>query len=174
MLKGKKIDAFFKRKRGDSVDEPTATEAISVQPTDCVQPPLLLLEFEQHGPHPLMPQQQGQIHQTQTNEVLFQGIEFLQRDPALRPQIWQYPPNQRDDVRRAYLKLGIMQPRLKNYKAYGPEGHKRRFKYDWFKDFQSWLEYTEDSHPAYCFYCFLFDKNKTSEVVQMSLQCEDL
>ncbi|VAI53321.1 unnamed protein product [Triticum turgidum subsp. durum] len=163
MLKGKKIDAFFKRKRGDSVDEPTATEAMPIQPTNCVQPPLLLLEFEQHGPHPSMPQQQGQSHQTQTNEVLFQGIEFLQRDPALRPQIWQYPPNQRDDVRRAYLKLGIMQPRLQNYKAYGPEGRKRRFKYDWFKDFPSWLEYSEDSHRAYCFYCFLFGKNKNKK-----------
>lgn len=67
MLKGKTIDAFFKRKRGDSteceVDEPIATEAIPVPP------PLLLLEFEQHGPHPSMPQQQG--HQTQTNEVQF-------------------------------------------------------------------------------------------------------
>lgn len=81
----------------------------------------------------------------------------MQRDPALRPQIWQYPPNQRDDVGRAYLKLGIMQPRLKNYKAYGSEG---RFKYDWFKDFPSWLEYSEDSHRAYCFYCFLFSNNK--------------
>ncbi|XP_044426218.1 uncharacterized protein [Triticum aestivum] len=132
--------------------KPLATEEIPVPP------PLLLLEFEQHGPHPSMPQQQG--HQTQTNEVQFRGIEFLQRDPALRPQIWQYPPNQRDDVRRAYLKLGIMQPRLKDYKAYGPEGRKRRFKYDWFKDFPSWLEYSEDSHRAYCFYCFLFSNNK--------------
>ena len=52
MLKGKTIDAFFKRKRGDSADELTTTEAMLVQPTDCVQPPLLLLEFEQHEPHP--------------------------------------------------------------------------------------------------------------------------
>ena len=36
MLKGKIIDAFFERKRGDLVDcttdEPTSTEAIPVQP----------------------------------------------------------------------------------------------------------------------------------------------
>ena len=81
MLVGKTIDAFFNRKRGDSAeckaDEPTSTEAIPVQPS--------------HEPHPSMPQQQG--HQTQTNEVQFRGIEFLQRDPALRPHISQYPPN---------------------------------------------------------------------------------
>ena len=31
------------------------------------------------------------------------------------PQIWQYPPNQIDEVRRAYLKWGPYQMRLENY-----------------------------------------------------------
>ena len=61
----------------------------------------------------------------QTNEpVIFRGVEFLQRDPALRPQVWQYPQNQRDDVRRAYLRLGPMQPKLNKYKATGIQGKK--------------------------------------------------
>ena len=168
MLKGKKIDAFFKRKRGDSLDEPTATEAMPIQPTDCVQPPLLLLEFEQHGPHPSMPQQQGQSHQTQTNEVQFQGIEFLQRDPALRPQIWQYPPNQRDDVRRAYLKLGIMQPRMVQKVANDALSMtgSRISHHGWS------TRRTVIVHIASIVSCSA--RTKTREVVQMSLQCEDL
>ena len=38
--------------------------------------------------------------ENQTNEpIIFRGIEFLERDPALCPQIWQYPVDQRDQVR---------------------------------------------------------------------------
>jgi hypothetical protein len=94
----------------------------------------LLLEFEQNH--------EEQVHPTQTNEVVFRGIEYLERDPDLRPQIWQYPVSQRDDVRRAYLKLGPMQPLLKNYKAYGTGSQKCRFKYNWFSLFPAWLEYS--------------------------------
>jgi hypothetical protein len=60
--------------------------------------------------------------------VVFQGIEFLERNLALRPQIWEYPSDQQDDVRHAYLKLGPMQPKLQNYKTSGPKGHQHRFK----------------------------------------------
>jgi hypothetical protein len=32
--------------------------------------------------------------ENQTNEqIMFRDIEFLERDPSLRPQIWQYPNN---------------------------------------------------------------------------------
>jgi hypothetical protein len=55
-------------------------------------------------------------------QIMFRGIKFLERDPALRPQIWQYPNDQRDQVRRAYLQLGPMQPLLKRYKPSGPKG----------------------------------------------------
>ena len=84
----------------------------------------------------------------------------MERDPALRPQIWQYPPNQRDEVRRAYLRMGSNQPKRKKYKAIGKPGHKRRFQYSYFRDFPSWLEYSLTSHCAYCLYCFLFRKNR--------------
>ena len=98
--------------------------------------------------------------ENQRNEhIMFRGIEFLERDPALRPQIWQYPNDQRDQVRRAYLQLGPMQPLLKKYKPSGPQGHQRRFNYIWFSQFPSWLEYSESSGRAYCFFCFLCSKN---------------
>ncbi|XP_077215543.1 uncharacterized protein LOC143850131 [Tasmannia lanceolata] len=33
----------------------------------------------------------------------------LERDPGLRPQMWEYPVNQRDEIRRAYLIAGAYQ-----------------------------------------------------------------
>ncbi|KAL5660857.1 hypothetical protein ACJX0J_027982, partial [Zea mays] len=91
--------------------------------------------------------------------VIFRGIEFLERDPAKRPQIWEYPSNQQDEVRRAYLILGPMQPKLQSYKPSGPTGHQRRFQYHWFSQFPSWLEYSESIERAYCLYCFVCSKN---------------
>jgi hypothetical protein len=101
MGKAKPIDSFFRKKR----DECEANELVvpPEEPNVHVQTPLLLLEFEQQS-------YEEQVHQTQTNDVIFCGIKSLERDPALRPQICQYPANQRDYVRRAYLKLGPMQP----------------------------------------------------------------
>jgi hypothetical protein len=84
----------------------------------------------------------------------------LEWDPAPHPQIWQYPPNQRDEVRRAYLQLGPMQPLLQKYKSYGEQGHQRRFKYRWFKLFPSWLEYSQSNDRADCPFCFLSSRNK--------------
>jgi len=52
-----------------------------------------------------------------------------------------------------------MQPLLKKYKPSGPQGHQRRFNYIWFSQFPSWLEYSESSGRAYCFFCFLCSKN---------------
>ena len=96
----------------------------------------------------------------QTNRpAIFRGVEFLERDPALRPQVWQYPQNQRDDVRKGYLRLGPMQPKLKKYKATGAQGQKRHFQYSYFSHFPSWLEYSVTSGRAYCLHCFLFSMN---------------
>ncbi|GFS41709.1 general transcription factor 2-related zinc finger protein [Actinidia rufa] len=56
-----------------------------------------------------------------------QRVEFddtnLERDPGLRIPIWQHPINQRDEVRRAYIKAGPYQPNLLEYprsKSGGP------------------------------------------------------
>ncbi|CAH9143472.1 unnamed protein product [Cuscuta epithymum] len=42
-------------------------------------------------------------------------IKNLERDPAKRPQIWEYPVNQRDEVIRAYLEMGPYQIHLSKY-----------------------------------------------------------
>ena len=112
--------------------------------------PLVLVELEQ-------PRQNEE--QQPAEPAIFQGIEYLERDPALRPQIWQYPQHVRDEVRRAYMQLGPMQPKLKKYMPSGPQGHQRRFQFSWFHLFPSWLEYSESSGRAYCFFCFLCSKN---------------
>ncbi|PVH64348.1 hypothetical protein PAHAL_2G245700 [Panicum hallii] len=149
-IQQKGINSFFKRKRDESNIE---NEQVQVQveepPRDADQSPLPLIEAEHHH----------RQEEQQPIPVLFRGIEFLERDPALRPQIWEYPSNQQNEVQRAYLKLGPMQPKLKNYKAFGPQGHQCRFQYHWFSEFPSWLEYSESSGKAYCLLCFLCSKN---------------
>lgn len=148
MVKGgsRNIQSYFKRQR---------TEAVAEDPPPA-QPLPLLLELEQ--------QHENQDGEPQTNNsvplpIVFRGMEFLEPDLALRPQIWQYPPNQRDSVWRSYLLLGPMLPKLKQYKASGKKGDQRRFQYKWFGNFPSWLEYSEDSHHAYCLFCFVSSRN---------------
>lgn len=99
----RRIDQVFKIKRDDANE-------IGEDQSIADPPPLLLLDLQQQLPH--------NQHENQSNEaVTFRGIEYLQRDPGLRPQIWQYPPDQRDSVRRAYLMLGPMQPHLQTRSA---------------------------------------------------------
>jgi hypothetical protein len=137
----KRIDSVFKRKRDDA--------------NGLGEEQLVLLELEQQPPH-----NEDEDHSNET--VTFDGIESLQRDPGLRPQIWQYPPDQRDSVRRAYLMLGPMRPNLENYEPSGEKGHQRRFKFNWFAQFPSWLEYSQAKHCAYCLFCFLFAKKENT------------
>ncbi|QHO07770.1 Zinc finger MYM-type protein [Arachis hypogaea] len=75
----------------------------------------------------------------------------------MRPMIWKFPPNKRDEIRRAYIKVGPNQPILDNYPFSGDKSH-RRFQASWFKLFPSWLEYSIEDDAIYCFSCFLFAK----------------
>ena len=59
----------------------------------------------------------------------------IQSDPALRSPIWQYPINQRDAFRRAYIEKGATQPKLKEYPRSECGKQNRRFQYSWFKQF---------------------------------------
>jgi hypothetical protein len=137
------IHSFFKRKRGELNNENEVAE--EEQTADRV-PLIQLIKPENH-------------RQEQDQHVVFWDIEFLERDPALRPQIWDYPSNQQNEVQRAYLKLGPMQPKLKNYKASGPQGHQRHFQHHWFSEFPCWLEYSESNGCAYYLFCFVSSKN---------------
>jgi hypothetical protein len=63
-------------------------------------------------------------------------INLLERDPGIRPLIWEYPPEKRDEVRRAYIKAGPFQIILSSYQK-SEEAHSRSFQSSWFKLFPS-------------------------------------
>ncbi|KAK1354131.1 zinc finger MYM-type protein 1-like [Heracleum sosnowskyi] len=67
-------------------------------------------------------------------------LNTLERDPGIRIPIWQHPVNLRDDIRRAYIKMGPYQPKLAEYPRtiYGSQTQPRRFQYSWFENFR-WL-----------------------------------
>ena len=62
------------------------------------------------------------------------GVDILIRDPGKRPQIWNYPINQQDEIRRAYIKFGPYQFLMDSYPLSGQD-HPRRFQAHWFRSF---------------------------------------
>ncbi|XP_075499736.1 uncharacterized protein LOC142538263 [Primulina tabacum] len=65
----------------------------------------------------------------------------LERDPGLRISMLQHPVNHRNEIRRAYIKMGSYQPKLSEYPRSESGKQHRRFQYTWFKKFP-WLEYS--------------------------------
>jgi hypothetical protein len=89
------------------------------------------------------------------NEFDISSLEF---DPGLRRQIWEYNVNQRDEIRRAYIKAGPYQFIHPDYPKSGDRNHLRSFQPSWFNLFPSWLEYSREKDAAFCLPCFLFNK----------------
>jgi hypothetical protein len=63
-------------------------------------------------------------------------------------------------VRRKYLENGPCQPRNCSFPVIIIGEKPRRFNPEWFDEFGSWLEYSESTDRAYCFFCFLFREKK--------------
>ena len=82
----------------------------------------------------------------------------LERDLGLRLQIWQHPVNLSDEIRITYIKVGAFQPNLPEYPRSKSGNQYRRFQHSWFKQFP-WLEYSPSKDRAFCFPCFIFEKN---------------
>ena len=78
-----------------------------------------------------------------------------ERDPGLRLPIEVYPVDKRDDIRKAYIKMGPCQPILDKYPPIPDGKQTRRFQHSWFQRF-SWLEYSIVKNRAFCFPCYLF------------------
>ena len=74
----------------------------------------------------------------------------------MQRQIWDYPIEQRDAIRRAYLMAGPFQPILHKYPLSGDKNHARRFQSSWFNKFPTWLEYSPTKDAAFCLHCFVF------------------
>ncbi|XP_038682193.1 uncharacterized protein LOC119982737 isoform X1 [Tripterygium wilfordii] len=53
-------------------------------------------------------------------------LSTLERDPGIRIPIWQHPVNQRDEIRRAYIKMGPYQPKLAEYRRTNQIGNLHR------------------------------------------------
>lgn len=82
----------------------------------------------------------------------------IERDPGLRPMIWEFPLNQRDEIQRAYLKIGPYQPRNIEYPFSRDGNRNRRFQASWFDAHSCWLEYSPKNDAIYCLPCYLFGK----------------
>ncbi|XP_074318753.1 uncharacterized protein LOC141655579 [Silene latifolia] len=101
--------------------------------------------------------QRGNFNSTTQPSVVrlteFDILSFPQ-DPGLRKRIVDYHPNDREIVQREYIRRGPCQPRNHDF----PQTSSRRFKAEWFKNHESWLEYSKEKDVAYCFACYLFKK----------------
>ncbi|KAL5136969.1 Zinc finger MYM-type protein 1 [Glycine soja] len=84
------------------------------------------------------------------------------RDPGHRKQINEYAPDIQDQVRRAYILKGPMQPHLPSFPRTPFGSVSRAFNKSWYKNY-TWLEYSEIKDAAYCFYCFLFKQPGRAE-----------
>jgi hypothetical protein len=123
------MEKYYKQKKDDAIGAAIGSSAPEPE-HEPLALTLTLVEVEQpevEQPEVKQPEVEPNEEQQSVEPVIFQGTEFLERDPVLRPQIWQYPQHVRDKVRRAYMQLGPMQPKLKKYKPSGPQGHRRHF-----------------------------------------------
>ena len=86
-------------------------------------------------------------------------MEFSQSDvvgdPGNRIPIEEYPPEIRDQVRRAYALRCPTQPHNLTFARKWQNGQWRSFQQTWFDEFD-WLEYSESKDAAYYLYCYLF------------------
>jgi hypothetical protein len=57
-------------------------------------------------------------------------------------------------------KKGLSQPKTVDFKQVKMSGLMHKFNPSWFKEFESWLEYSEHDGGAYFLYCYLFNESK--------------
>ena len=92
------------------------------------------------------------------------NLDDIVSDPTLRKQIYEFRPEIRDQVRRAYIQKGPTQPILKfPLKQFGNNAKKRAFSKSWYINY-NWLEYSEYKDVAFCFYCFLFKERGRAKI----------
>lgn len=98
--------------------------------------------------------------QTRSGSNLGRLTEFdiisLPKDPGLRRKLTDFHINDRDIIRREYIRRGPCQP--SEYKF--PKTN-RNFVRTWFDKFKPWLEYSIEKDAAFCFVCYLFKSDTT-------------
>ncbi|KAL4637784.1 hypothetical protein ACB092_03G100900 [Castanea dentata] len=133
MSKRQTIDAFFKKKDISHSELRTSVES---------------------NVNTSMPNE----HPSKCSRIESKGID---RDPGIRTQKYEFPVNEQDEIRRAYLIAGPYQPKDIKYPYKGPENHRRCFQSSWFKSHSNWLEYSPLTDSIYCLPCYLFCKKPT-------------
>jgi len=110
------------------------------------------------------------------NQPIRRRVEFSQSDvvgdPGNRIPIEEYPPEIRDQVRRAYALRCPTQPRNLTFARKWQNGQWRSFQQTWFDEFD-WLEYSESKDAAYCLYCYLFFDPGKPEKIGSSVFAKD-
>lgn len=137
MGKTSTIERFFKRKNSEPEVNNQETQA-SNSPLNSNTPIAVTVES-----------------QSRKSPKIETCVNSLKREPGLRPPIWDYPVDKRDEIRRAYIKAGPYQIILSKYPK-SKEKHPRSFQSSWFKLFPSWLEYSPEKDVAFCLPCYLF------------------
>ncbi|KAL7588129.1 hypothetical protein Lser_V15G40243 [Lactuca serriola] len=100
------------------------------------------------GPQPNEPSKIPQVPNTF-------DLNDLPSDSGDWPKITSYHPNQRDEIRRAYLTKGPCQPKGHTFESKLVGKKLRHFVVEWFVEFP-WLEYIIKKNKAYCLCCYLF------------------
>ncbi|XP_016164910.1 zinc finger MYM-type protein 1-like [Arachis ipaensis] len=90
------------------------------------------------------------------------NVESLAADPGQRPKISNYDPNDKDEVRRAYLQKDPCQPREHDFPQTYFGTSLRRFNADWFDEFGNWLEYSISKDAVFCLCCYLMKPDGAS------------
>ncbi|KAK4583825.1 hypothetical protein RGQ29_021805 [Quercus rubra] len=133
---------FFKRKGSTS----NSSEVNVELPTTNVAIPI-----PENADVPIPENADVLISQTQFQRI---DLDSLDYDPGTRKQIWEYHVNQRDEIRRVYIKKGPHQPPLETFKKSGKQN--RSFQASWYRNNSKWLEYSPTTDAAYCLPCFVF------------------
>ncbi|KAK9714741.1 hypothetical protein RND81_06G116300 [Saponaria officinalis] len=81
----------------------------------------------------------------------------LPKAPGLRRKLSDFHINDRDIIRREYIRRCPCQPLDYNF----PKTN-RKFVLSWFEKFEPWLEYSKEKDAAFCFVCYLFKSSCTS------------
>ncbi|XP_042433023.1 zinc finger MYM-type protein 1-like [Zingiber officinale] len=140
-MKNKKIFDFFRKKNDESTSDLNGPNNIS----PCISEPAST--------------KRPRLENETLNEPLPNSSNNLQYvyDPGIRIPILQHPIELQDEVRRAYIDKGPIQP-IYDYPFTECEGQKRRFQSSWFQKYP-WLEFSIEKQSAFCFPCYVFDTN---------------
>ncbi|GLU17296.1 hypothetical protein SLE2022_336730 [Rubroshorea leprosula] len=158
MSKKVTIDSFFKRKERNSDD--CGTQSILVTPISNLEFVPNIENFVQLQPNTVPNLEQPPSKVLKIGQNI--DIASLERDPGIRPKISNYPINQQDEIRRAYIQFGSYRNNSQVYPLSGPNGNLRRFQAYWLERFP-WLEYSLAKDAAFCFPCYLFAKKPSGK-----------